>query len=145
MNSNNNFKSCIYKISNNQNVNQCYIGSTATFKSRMSYHYHQCKINNPAKLYKAINENGGVLNWTFEILKSFTGMSKEDLRKEEEKYINLFNPPLNKNRAYVSKQERQEQSRIRSKKFRDNNSNYFKDYYKKKKLNSITITIDLNI
>ncbi len=124
--SNINFMPCIYKISHKQHVNVCYIGSTIAFKARMSYHQFQCKQNNPALLYSAINLNGGCKNWEFEILKEFYGMSKEDLRLEEDKFIKLFQPHLNKNKAHTSSEQKKEDNRKRAAEFRKKNPDYIK-------------------
>jgi len=115
-----NFMPCVYRIYNNNHPNVCYIGSTNSFKSRMSYHKFQCKQQNNALLYKSIVLNGGIKCWTFEILKEFYGMSKEDLRKEEDKFMDLFNPPLNKNRAFTSNEEKKEINRNNARNFRKN-------------------------
>ncbi len=131
------FMPCIYKISHNEHVNVCYIGSTISFKPRMAYHQFQCKQNNPALLYSAINLNGGHKNWTFEVLKEFYGMSKEELRREEDKYIKLIQPNLNKNRAYTTLEQKKEDNRINAQNFRKKNPEYIKDYNKRKKLEKL--------
>jgi hypothetical protein len=130
--SNNNFLPVIYKISHNEHVNCCYIGSTIAFKPRMSYHQFQCKQNNPALLYSAINLNGGIENWTFEILKEFYGMTKEELRLEEDKYIKLFKPHLNKNKAHTTPEQKKQDNKERARAFRQKKPNYIKEWNKKR-------------
>ena len=139
----NKFMPCVYKISYNKDPNVCYIGSTISFKSRMSYHQCQCKYNSHYLLYSSINLNGGCKNWTFEVLKNFYGISKEQLRIEEDKFIKLFNPPLNSNKAHLSKEEKRKQAIENCRKYRQKKPNYAKEYYIKKKEQKALIEINI--
>jgi len=127
---------CIYIIIH-KNKNLCYCGSSISFKARMAYHKFQSNKNNYGLLYNTINENGGIKEWNFYCIKEFYGMSKEDLRKEEDKYIKLIQPNLNKNRAYTSIEQKKEDNRINAQNFRKKNPEYIKDYNKRKKLEKL--------
>lgn len=81
--------SLIYKIyCKDENIKECYIGSTTNFQRRKSRHKSYCKtMNNTAKLYNFINSNGGLNNFEFEIVAHVPCMTKKELLKIEAEYI----------------------------------------------------------
>jgi group I intron endonuclease len=101
----------IYKIYNDE---WCYIGSTLDLKKRERE--HKCRCNNEKcneynyQLYQTIRDNGGWDNFKMEIVQKFNyNITKVELRKKEQFYINLLNPNMNSCNAYISKEERLEQ------------------------------------
>lgn len=52
------------------NVKEVYIGSTKNINKRWNQHKHNCQFRPHAKVYKFINENGGINNWEIEELET---------------------------------------------------------------------------
>jgi len=89
--------SVIYKIyCLDENIKDCYIGSTTNFYKRKIDHKTRCNNNFNFKLYTFIRANGGFTNWNFEVLEKFENkISKGDLEKIEGQYIKNNNATLN--------------------------------------------------
>ena len=89
----------IYKIyCKNNEIKDCYIGSTGNIKTRIQVHKYSCNNENSEKYnqykYVYIRENGGFNNWDFKIL---CKCPKEDRYKMERWYIeNCKESNLNK-------------------------------------------------
>lgn len=92
-----------YWISPKNDALSClYIGSTImSLKSRISAHKSQAKISPNRLLYKYILENGGWDQFIFHLGKEEPFVSEELQHREEQKYIDSTNPPLNSIKAYV--------------------------------------------
>jgi len=92
-------KYTIYKIINNNDNTQFYIGSTKNMSRRKSH--HKKNITNKrgkrywTKLYVYIRQNGGIDNFTFEILHEEEYETKQEALHKEQEYITELNPPLN--------------------------------------------------
>jgi len=128
-----------------------YIGSTSNYNARMACHKHQIKFNSQSKIYKTINENGGVEAFKFDILQTYNNLDKLELRKKENEFIDLFKPSMNSIKAYITEEERKQHNnkavkrhranneeyvkkcKERSKAFREKNPNYMREYYEKRK------------
>ena len=90
-----------------------YIGSSKTcIANRMKEHYRKAIECPTRKVYKVISEHGGWKNVKVEIITSFSFTTKEDLWREEDKFINLKDPLcLNTSRAILTEDERIQQKR----------------------------------
>tara|TARA_R100000951_G_scaffold115524_1_gene123882 strand:+ start:3671 stop:4078 length:408 start_codon:yes stop_codon:yes gene_type:complete len=128
-----NLYACVYKIQCKNDPSIIYIGSTKNFYSRVHNHCTNIRHGKKTKLYEQILNNGGIPNFTFEILKHYPNCDKIELRKHENDFINLLQPSLNSKLAYISEERRKELSNIRGKKFREKNKNYMHEYYKRRK------------
>jgi predicted GIY-YIG superfamily endonuclease len=92
--------SVIYMIKcKDENIKDCYVGSTTNFKKRKRQ--HKCSCNNPNdkgynyKVYKFIREHGGFDNWDFEIIVQQKCNDKQELYKIERWFIELYETTLN--------------------------------------------------
>ena len=89
----------IYKIIDNNNPNEFYIGSTVNVSRRKSHHkkntYNKVGKRYWTKLYLYIRENGGWEQMTFEVLLASDYDTKQDARKEEQNFIDNLKPTLN--------------------------------------------------
>ena len=131
--------SLIYKIyCKDENIKECYIGSTTNFQKRKSRHKSYCQtMTNNSKLYNFINSNGGFNNFEFEIIAHVPCNSIKELRKIEGEYILKNNSSLNmkvagRTRAETDKAYREnnvEKIRIKKK----NNYNRKKEKKSKRK------------
>jgi hypothetical protein len=93
--------SIIYKIyCKDENIKDCYVGSTNDLNRRKRQHKYNCNNNNSNeynfKLYKFMRDNSGFENFDFIILEQFENkMIKQDLLKIEGQYIKNNNATLN--------------------------------------------------
>jgi len=101
--------SVIYKIScKDENITDCYIGSTINKSVRKATHKYSCNNENDKcynfKVYKFIRDNGGFDNWKFIILQELETTDKNVMLKKERYYYDLNNATLNTqkpNRTYI--------------------------------------------
>jgi hypothetical protein len=93
----------VYRIfCKNENIIDCYIGSTFNYNVRRSAHKAKARdINNKLLLYEFIRNHGGMENFNFEILEEADFETKEDLLKRENHHFNLINPTLNQNKPFI--------------------------------------------
>ena len=95
-----NLKYNIYRIfCKDENIKDCYVGSTRSFSRRKSQHFTINRYpTRPAynyKIYKCIRENGGEDNWEMEKLFTFKPTDVINLREIEKEYIIKYNANLN--------------------------------------------------
>jgi len=93
---------CVYSIQcKDNNITDIYIGSTIQYEMRIKFHKYKCnsikKNNKYNKLYKFINNNGGIDNWSFIVEQNCDELNKHELRELEQIYIDLLKPQLNTN------------------------------------------------
>jgi hypothetical protein len=93
----------VYKLScKNQDITDCYIGSTKNYSERKSHHKNSCNNENvPSynyKVYKKIRELGWDC-WDFTILEEVFCKTRPELLLIEGEYIKLLEPSLNCNIA----------------------------------------------
>lgn len=118
---------------NDASVKEFYIGHTASYRKRMSYHKQCC--NNPVragyhyKVYECIRENGGWSNWSIVVLGNYNCADiKEALQKEREWFDALL-PTLNPWRPSISDEESNSKQKENQKRWKEQNPNYFKQYW----------------
>ena len=123
--------SVIYKIyCLDENIKDCYIGSTNDLIRRISEHKKNCNNINSRnynfKVYNFIRANGGYINWDFEILETFNTIDKQDLFKIEGQYIKNNYSNLNSKVAGRTHQEYYEDNKKHL-------QTYYKNYYEDNK------------
>ena len=126
--------STIYKICcKNSAITDCYVGRTIDVTSRLQQHKTCCynekiKAYN-YKLYKAIRENGDFHNWDFIEIETIEHNKKDTLpaRERESFWYNELKATLNNN---IPNQNHKDST----KKWRDNNKEYAKQYEKQYKI-----------
>ena len=93
---------CVYKIVCNDKKNtEIYIGSTFDLTERVYYHKSRFKNNSNYKVYNFIRENGGWENWSFITLEDIDyDITKQDLFKKEQEWMDKLNSTLNSQRAF---------------------------------------------
>jgi len=116
--------SVIYRIyCKDENIKNCYIGSSKCFEDRFYTHKSMCNIkyskNYNLCLYQFIRENGGWDNFDREILEYYSCKDEEELKLKEQEYISRFKPKLNTNNAFTSEEVKKEQKQKRGKKYRE--------------------------
>jgi len=111
---------CIYcKDSNIPNI---YIGSTNNLNKRITEHKqnykNELRHHYKFKVYRFIRENGGFENWRFTLLERTYTDDKNDLRKLEQMYLDMFEEDLLLNNCRA---------------FGHNQKQYMKEYTEKNK------------
>lgn len=93
--------SVIYKIySKDSMIEHVYIGSTTNFVKRKNQHKNNSNTQNES-LYLFIRDNGGWEHFEMEIVEYFSlCKNRNDLRKQEQIWINKFPKVLNHSSAY---------------------------------------------
>ena len=103
-----------------------YVGSTSNFNSRKSAHKYKCNTehdpNYNLDIYRYIRDNGGFDNFDIVPIRKIENVTnKTELRIAEQDEINKNSNLKNKIGSYRSEEERIEQMRENSKKWRENN------------------------
>jgi len=103
-------KSRIYKIwSDDDGVDEFYIGSSKNFSKRKRDHESNCSNSNCKeyrnKLYTYIRNNGGFGNFYIDVIKKVACKNKTELRIIEQHYIDELKPTLNNYNAYISRED----------------------------------------
>jgi hypothetical protein len=107
-------------VCNDENIECCYVGSTANFSDRKRHHYDRC--NNPNdkktnyKIYEIIRANGGWENWKMVIIGEEKEISLTQSRILEQKYIDELKANMNMCKAYRTKEDILENGRKQSRK-----------------------------
>jgi hypothetical protein len=102
----------IYRIyCNDENIKECYIGSTCNFKKRKTGHINKCNdVSNREynkKIYQFIRENGGFKNFDFEILETLETNDKDILHQKEFQWINKYDCNLNEIKPHLFKSKKE--------------------------------------
>ena len=93
--------SCVYRIEClDKSIPEFYIGSTFNLSVRIDYHT-KYNFHRNFKVYDFIRDNGGWDNWIVMILEDIDyDISKEELFKKEQDWMDKLNPSLNSQRAF---------------------------------------------
>ena len=127
-------KGYVYVIKcKDENIKDCYIGSTINLCRRIKQHKSDC--NNPNskahiyKVYEFIRNNGGFDNWTIETIKEVEVNDKIELKRYEAEQYDLLKPSLNCNNPLIQIDMKQYQKEYYKEKYQD----YHKKRYNEKK------------
>ena len=96
----------IYKIIDNNNKDEFYIGSTKNLSSRISHHKKNVKNKVGkrywCKIYQYIRANGGWDNFTVDIIEAGTCDDPKFCKQKEQFYITKYSPTLNSIMACIN-------------------------------------------
>jgi hypothetical protein len=100
----------IYKIiCNDENIKDCYIGSTSNFKVRKWNHKTICNSDtnkmSKFKIYETIRNNGGWNNWSMLPIAEYKEISVIQARIKEEEQRVLLNASMNSRAAFRTEEE----------------------------------------
>ena len=117
-------KSCVYRLIHNHIT--YYVGSTTNMRQRKGKHKNNTNSKKSDKydmeLYKFIRENGGFDDWTMVMIQAYPDCKNSDeLRKHERDHYDIFRPPLNSQRPYITEEERVETQRVSAGRWREDN------------------------
>jgi hypothetical protein len=122
--------SVIYTIQHKTIPELLYVGSTTNFTTRTNVHRFNC--NNPKSklydqhLYKVIRQNGGYDAFTCSIYKNYPCFTKYALLIEEDRVMDQIRPLLNKNRSYLTSEDK----KLYQVKYKQKNKEKLYRYYK---------------
>ncbi len=127
-------KGCVYMIKcKDENISDCYVGSTINLCSRKKQHKSVCKTpENKSynfKVYKFIRDNGGFDNFEFVVLKEVEVNDKIELKQHEAEQYELLKPSLNCNNPLIQIDMKLYQKEYYKEKY----TNYHKQRYQEKK------------
>lgn len=109
-----------------------YVGKTAMSPSqRFSNHKSMAKYSD-RKLYKIINEYGGMDNWDFNVIEEFYTIDQNFPREREKYYCDLLKPSMNTN---IPNRD--------CKQWRIDNREYYNDYMNKYMKNKYNLKKEL--
>lgn len=127
-------KGFVYMIKcKDENISDCYVGSTINLCSRKKQHKSVCKTpENKSynfKVYKFIRDNGGFDNFEFVVLKEVEVNDKIELKQHEAEQYELLKPSLNCNNPLIQIDMNLYQKEYYKEKY----TNYHKQRYQEKK------------
>ena len=103
-----------------------YIGSTCNVVKRQNDHKFNLSNKNSRKynykIYRYIRKYGGFENFQIFVLNVHEYKSNSETRKLEQRYIDLFKPQLNKNRAQAKEKKNIKKINIKKKKYKKNDN-----------------------
>ncbi len=99
-------KGYVYVIKcKDENITDCYVGSTINICSRKKQHKSDCNNQNTKaynyKVYEFIRKNGGFDNFTVEIIKEIEVENKKELKHHEAEQYTILKPSLNCNNPLI--------------------------------------------
>jgi len=99
----------------NDNIKNCYIGSTANLKNRKIKHKSACNNENDKaynyNVYKMIRENGGWNNWSMIVIEEIQDLTLTQARMKEEEHRIKLKADMNSCSAYLSEEARIERDK----------------------------------
>jgi hypothetical protein len=106
-------------------TNECYIGSSVQKYKNIRFNCHKGKYNTCISK-QIINRN----NYEFIIIEDILDIDKKELRIKEQEYMDKYDC-INKQRAYISEEQKKEYDRQYNKEYNKTNKEYRKEYKKK--------------
>ena len=90
-------------------IKEFYVGSTCNYSKRKRDHIYNCHtLGNEAyyrPLYVYIRDNGGWNNFWMDTIEQYCCDTRTELRMNEQEWINILEPKLNKLRAYMTPEQ----------------------------------------
>ena len=106
-------------------IDLCYIGSTANWKSRNHNHKYNCINENSkkynTKIYKTIRENGSWDNFKMIQLGTREQLTKRQAEQVEEEYRVELKANMNSRRCFITEEQKLEQKKDCDKKYYEEN------------------------
>ena len=122
-------------------INLCYVGSTANFIKRRIAHKSNCYNENSkhynSKIFKTIRENGGWDNFKMIQIGTREQLTKRESEAIEEEYRQELRANMNSRRCFRTDEQRQEYHRDKANEYYENNIDKCKDNAKKYYENNI--------
>jgi hypothetical protein len=121
----------------NDDVKNCYVGSTANMKKRRTDHKSVCHNENSKnynfKIYQTIRENGGWGNWKIVELGTKDNITKREAEQIEEEYRVQLKADMNVHRAFTTEEQMKEDYKEHRKEYYQDNKEKIAEYYQDNK------------
>lgn len=116
-------------------IDLCYVGSTANWKERQRQHKSICNNENSkeynSKKYEIIRENGGWENFKMIQLGTSEQLNKRQAEQVEEEYRLELKANMNSQKCYLTEEQKIEQKKDCYKKYREENIDKILEYQQK--------------
>ena len=113
-------------------IDLCYVGSTANWKERQRQHKSDCnnenKTNYNSKIYKTIRDNGGWTNFKMVQLGTREQLTKRNAEQIEEQYRQELKANLNSKKCFITDDQKREIEKIRNQNYYEENKDKLKEY-----------------
>jgi hypothetical protein len=90
-------------------IKEFYVGSTCNYSKRKSKHIFGCNTIGNDEYYKPlyvyIRNNGGWNNFWMDTIEQYCCDNRTELRMNEQEWINILEPSLNKVKAFISTED----------------------------------------
>ena len=129
-------------------IDLCYVGSTANWKERQRDHKNKCNNENSkgynSKKYQIIRENGGWNNFKMIQLGTREQLNKREAEQIEEQYRQELKANMNTIKCFRTEEQKKEQHNERIQKWREENKDKFKEQtqnYRDKNKDKINVKV----
>jgi hypothetical protein len=135
---------CIYKIEHIENDTLIYVRHTTNFKQRKAQHKKKCNNDKSKefnfKLYTMIRENGGFEIFKMIEVEKYPCNDRREAEKREDELMKELKATMNKNRSFITEEEKKqyyeenkEKFKLYNKEYNEENKEKIKQYYKENK------------
>ncbi len=113
-------------------IDLCYIGSTANWKERQRQHKSDCNNENSkvynSKKYEIIRANGGWGNFKMIEIGKKEQLTRRQAEQVEEEYRQDLKATMNSKRCFRTEEQKKKLNKELCKKYKEANKDYFKEY-----------------
>jgi hypothetical protein len=129
----------IYKIEHIEDESLIYVGHTTNFKQRKAQHKQRCNNEKSKefnfKLYTMMRENGGFEMFKMIEIEKYKCNDRREADKRENEVMKELKASMNKNRSFITNEERLEKGKIYKEENKDKIKETVKEYKEKHKDN----------
>jgi hypothetical protein len=123
---------CIYKLEHIENESLIYVGHTTNFKQRKAQHKNNCNNESNTKfnlkLYTMMCENGGFEMFKMIEVEKYPCNDRREAEKKENELMKELKASLNKNRSFITNEERLEKGKTYKEENKDKIKETVKEY-----------------
>jgi hypothetical protein len=121
----------IYKIEHIENESLIYVGHTTNFKQRKAQHKKRCNNEKSKefnfKLYAMIRENGGFSMFKMIEVEKYPCNDRREADKRENEVMKELKASMNKNRSFITVEEKKQYYEENKEKFKLYNKEYHEE------------------
>ena len=130
-----------YKITCiSDDIELCYVGSTANWKERQRNHKNNCNNENckvyNSKIYKTIRDNGGWENFKMVQIGTRKQLNKREAEQVEEEHRQELKANMNTRRCFITEEQKQNYYQENKDKILEYHQNYYEENKDKIKENT---------
>ena len=127
----------IYRfVCNDLTIKDNYVGSTTNWTKRKQHHKKCCNnLNNNhshLNIYKVMRENGGFENWNMILIEDYPCENRRQAEQREQYWKEFYNDNMGQNRAFVTEEQKIQESHEFHKKHYQANKDILAEKYQAK-------------